>query len=98
MDSNEVMVKATSACPRKAELYYLAARLELSRAKIPLKLSSEAKNSNTSSSDAGMSEGDSTSHHDRLEKAVEWLVRCVKNFYSSPPGELSTAQMLTLYR
>ncbi len=36
MDSTPVLEKATQTCTRKPELYYLAARLELSKDKAPL--------------------------------------------------------------
>ncbi len=79
-DSAQVLTQAISANPRKVELYYLAARIELSRA---------------SPSPPGNS---SPREESAAEKAVEWLVKCVKKFYVHPPEEVSTKLVLVLYR
>lgn len=75
MDSTVVLKQATSACPGQAQLYYFAARLELSR---------------TSAVSSGVS----------VDRAIHWLVRCVRDFYVevSAVEALSTKRVLVLYR
>lgn len=89
MDGCEVLRQAIQACPRRAELYYFAARLELSRTK-PVAASGIAEQSCSCT-------GECDGHH--LDRAVEWLVICVKAFYAQMPEEqLTTKQVLILYR
>jgi hypothetical protein len=78
MDCKTELEHATSACPRKPELYYFAARLELSR-RLP-------------------EEGGASLAAGSCEVAVQWLVKCVRNYYCELPEELSTKEVLILYR
>lgn len=85
-DGSEVLGQAIEANPRQVELYYLAARLELSS------VSPRAPESASSEQDSVKEGGGSA------DRAVRWLVRCIRSFYVGPPEILSTKQVLVLYR
>lgn len=78
MDCMADLERATASFPRKPELYYFAARLELSKA----------------SPEEGVSGGGNKS----CEMAVQWLVKCARSYYTELPKQLSTKEVLILYR
>lgn len=87
MDSAAVLKQATQACPRRAEFYYFAARLELSKT---------TSGGVASGRGCNCSEGCAGGH---AEGAVKWLVRCIRSFYTQSSEEkLSTKKVLILYR
>lgn len=78
MECTAELEHATSTCPRRPELNYFAARLELSK--------------------ASSAEGVSVGGDNRCEAAVKWLVKCVRDYYRELPEQLSTKEVLILYR
>ena len=85
------MEEAICISPMNPELYYLSARLELSRI-----VSDAADTSTCTTESCGKTSGGRVH---RVGKAVEWLSRCVRAFYKTDSAEtMCTAQVLSLYR
>lgn len=125
MDCSVELERATSTCPRRPEIYYFAARLELSRASSATEgesarggkdngcgrgrdngglsattgkggvLSAATRRGGAA---AAQGEGLDGGSVNSCEVAVEWLVKCVRNYYSQLPEQLSTKEVLILYR
>ena len=90
VDGCRVLEKAVASSPMKPELYYLSARLELSR-------TANIVESEKCISRSCSVECRGRSYH--INKAVELLSGCVKVFYSTSDAvDTSVAQVLTLYR
>ena len=87
-DSTSVLTQAITANPRKVELYYLAARVQLS------KPCGDGSNAVTPPGEGSVSVRDGSG----VKSAVEWLVKCVRQFYVDTPPEMSTKLVLILYR
>lgn len=87
------MEEAIRVCPMNPALYYLAARLELSRKE---SAGAGAGLSTCVSESCGTS-CKGRSYH--VDMAVDWLSRCVRAFYRTDSAEvMSTTCVLTLYR
>lgn len=87
-DSTSVLTRAITANPRKVELYYLAARIELS------KPSADGSGGATPPGEGSVAVREGSG----VKSAVEWLVKCVRQFYVDTPPEMSTKLVLVLYR
>ena len=92
-DCSEVLTQAIAANARKVELYYLAARIELSRGCATPPGGSGAVRKGKGGVSVVSARGGSS-----VDNAVEWLVKCVRRFYVDTPPEMSTKLVLVLYR